>query len=201
MNHSTFILLLLFVSCLPLNAQPCKRLNIENKKQQRVLKRFIRQCESKGFLTPDSGYIYLFEWVDSEGQTNWQVSARKKWRKYSPIAPFRGHCIDCLAPTGWTNVSNRLVLCYNADHSDTLTKAESDCVQALLTPRVTIVPPGAPPPKEVVRRDAQGQPILDKEGRVIMQPFYPDVSAGGGGGNNTHITFKKDGSIEKGLSL
>jgi len=201
MTHLLLGFLSVFLGFLPVNAQPCKRLAIQSKQQQKVLKRFIHECESKGFFTPDSGYIYLSEWVDSEGQTNWQVSARKKWRKYSTIAPFHGHCTDCLTPVGWTKVTDRLVLRYNADRRDTLTKAESGCLQKLLAPYVTIVPPMAPPPKEVVRRDSRGQPILDKEGRVLMQPYYPDVHAGSGGGNNTHITFKKDGSVEKRLSL
>jgi hypothetical protein len=195
------IFLLMSFHWLPGNAQPCERLDIQSKKQQKVLKRFIRECKSKGFLTPDSGIIHLSEWVDSQGQINWQISAPKKWRKYDTIAPFRGHCTDCLAPVGWTNVSNKLVLRYNADRSDTLTKAESGCLQELLASHVIIILPVAPPPKERIRRDAHGQPILHKEGRVIMQPLYPDVSAGGGGSNNTHITFKKDGLVKKKLSL
>lgn len=71
------ICLLALFYWLPLNAQPCERFDIQAK-QQKVLKRFIRECESKGFLTPDSGYIYLSEWVDSQGQINWQVAALKK---------------------------------------------------------------------------------------------------------------------------
>lgn len=133
--------LFVFLGFLPVSAQPCERLDIQDKKQQKVLMCFIRECKSKGFLTPDSGYIYLSEWTDLQGQTNWQMAALKKWRNYNPIAPFHGHCIDCLAPTGWTKVDNRLVLRYNADHRDTLTKAESDCLQKILAPHVTIVPP------------------------------------------------------------
>ena len=102
---------------------------------------------------------------------------------------------------GWTKVANRLVIrYYNLDRSDTLTKAESSCLQTLLRGHVTILPALTPPPKEVPETDRQGQPILDKEGKPKMRPYYP-TAYGGGGGNNTHITFKKDGSIEKGLSL
>lgn len=71
----------------------------------------------------------------------------------------------------------------------------------MLAGSVVILPPLAPPPKEVPDTDPKGRPILDKNGKPKMREFAWNVSAGGGGGNNTHITFKKDGSIMKGLSL
>lgn len=201
MVRLAFMFLLTAVSWLPVVAQPCERADFQDEKQLRVLKRFIRECEAKGFLKSDFGIIYLSEWVDCQGQTNWQVWSQTTWQQYPWIAPFRSHCTDCIAPIGWTKVANRLVIRYNSDRSDTLTKAESSCLQKILTDHVTILPPLVPPPKEVPRLDAQGQPVLDKDGKPRMRPYYPDVSTGGGRGHNTHITFKKDGSITKGLSL
>jgi hypothetical protein len=183
-------------------AQPCQRLDIPAKNQQKILKRFIRQCKRKGFMTADSGYIYLGEWVDKEGQLNWQVAAIRHWQPYPWIAPFSSHCNQCIAPVGWTKVANRLVLRYRYDVPDhTLTRVETNCLQQLLAPYARILPPLPIPPKMVPWLDAQGRPILNKDGKPKMREYYPPVTAGSSGGNNSHITFKKDGSVEQGLSL
>ncbi|SFF34493.1 hypothetical protein [Spirosoma endophyticum] len=183
-------------------AQPCERLDIQGKKQQKSLKRFIHECNLKGFLTPDSGYIYLSEWIDKQGQLNWQVAALRNWQPYPWIAPFLDHCNQCIAPVGWTKVANRLIVRYRYDQSsDTLTKAQSTCLQNIVANYVTILPALLVPPKMVPVLDPKGQPILDKEGKPKMQKYMWNTYGGNNGGHNTHITFKKDGSIEKGLSL
>lgn len=200
MKRLFYTLLLTVVSCLSLVAQPCTQLDIQDKKQQKALKRFVRDCEAKGFLKPDSGLIHLTEWVDSENQTNWQVWAQTTWKQYPTIAPFKGHCTDCLTPVGWTKVSKRLVLLYKGNRSDTLTTDESNCLRKIVANYATVLLL-ALPPKEVPMVDANGRPFLDKEGKPKMRPFLWPGTAGGGGGHNTHMIFKKNGSIEKGLSL
>ena len=202
MLRLAFLFLLTVVGWLPVLAQPCNRVDIQDKKQLKVLKRFIRECEAKGFLKPDSGMISVSEWVDQQDQINWHLAARLSWQPYPWIGPFRGHCTDCIAPIGWTKVANRLVIRHNRDgREDTLTKAQSSCLQTILAGHVTILPPLALPPKEVLRRDAQGRLVLDKEGKPQMIPYYPNVAAGSSGGHDTQVVFKKDGSIKKGLSL
>ncbi|WP_041258274.1 hypothetical protein [Fibrella aestuarina] len=63
-------------------AQPCSRLDFQDRKQINVLKRFIRECKATGFLKPDSGLIHLSEWIDTDGQINWQVWAQTNWKQY-----------------------------------------------------------------------------------------------------------------------
>ena len=196
------LILIALLRCSLSTAQPCERLDIKDKKQQKILHRFIHECKRKGFLAPKLGYIQLTEWLDEQGQLQWQVAALKEWQSYSWIDPFLQHCTQCIAPVGWTKVDNRLVVRYRLDRpSDTLTKAQSSCLLNIVTNHATIFSSRPIPPKEVVRKDAYGQPILDKAGKPIMQPYFGTITAGNGGGNNTHIIFKTDGSIEKGLSL
>lgn len=201
MKRLLYLLLLILVSQSPLRAQPCVQSDIKDKKQKKILSQFIAECEASGFLKPQLGIIHLTEWIDQQGQLNWQIWAQTNWKQYSHIAPYYGRCTDCLAPTGWTRIANRIILRYQqSGERDTLSLAQASCLKQLLGGAVRFVPPpiGEQP---TPLRDSQGRPVLDQDGKPMMNQARKDIILGNGGGNNTHITFKKDGSVAKGLSL
>ncbi|WP_461100329.1 hypothetical protein [Spirosoma koreense] len=201
MNRTRLLLimhLIMLVSTLQAQHQPCQRLDITDKKQRQVLAKFIRDSRKKGFLTADSGMVNLSERRDREGQLVWYLTARKYWRRYQPATPFVGHCLDCLSPSGWTQVDNHVVLRHASDQrEDTLSLEESRCLQQLLAPTVAIWPPLPIPPKEVPRKDYNGQLLMDKNGRVQMEPYRWPLYGGSSGHNDLFVTFQKDGSIVK----
>ncbi|GAB2529463.1 hypothetical protein [Spirosoma aerophilum] len=173
---------------------------MRTKKRQRILKQFIRECEQKGLLKPDYGLIHSAESVNEQGQTTWQMWAQTQFEEYIWIAPFQGHCTDCIAPIAWTRISNHLVLRYDHSHRDTLTKDESKCLREILRGHVALNSPLAPPPKQVPELDPQGRPVLDKYGKPKMWEYSWPIGSTKNS-TNTIITFIKDGSFQKGLAL
>lgn len=197
-----FILFLFVIQgWLPTAGQPCVRNDFTDKRQRNLISQFIKECEQRGFLTSKLGFIHLAEWTDQKGQLNWQMWAKTSWRQFAPYSTYKHQCTDCLAPFGWTKISGHLIIRYkDPSKSDTLTSEQASCLRQLLTGSVTFESPPAPHVPAPIK-DSQGQPILGRDGKPIMTTGRDVIILGNGGGNNTHVTFKEDGSIEKGLSL
>jgi hypothetical protein len=179
MLTSTVLLWLLTV--IMVFGQPCQPYKMSSLCHRHHLKKFIRECERKEFLSTDKGIFLLQIYQDSLGQTNWWVKVENE-NTYSQRAPI-----------GWLKTANQIILVYQQPGwgGNQPTAENLSCLDELVGSRVDKVFPLRLQPLV----DRQGRPILDKEGKPVMGVTPRDI-VGGGPGNSTHFIFKRNGHVE-----
>ncbi|WP_461066987.1 hypothetical protein [Spirosoma horti] len=177
---------LIFAS--PALSQPCQQLTSISRKERKVLKEYIRFCESKGFLKADTGIVMLHRRIDPLGQLEWYIGVS-----------YKDYYIERKPPIGWSTVLGKPILWYNdlfLPNDPKLTNEEQTCLAQVVGTRVSKRPP-PPQPRPIL--DINGQPMFYKNGRPMMTSGQ-DFRAGGSG-VDMHIIFKKDGSVSKLISV
>lgn len=172
----------------PALSQPCEQLTNISRKERKVLKEYVRFCESKGFLRADTGIIMVHRRFDQLGQMEWYIGVS-----------YQDYYTERKAPIGWSTVWGKPILWYNdlfLPNDPKLTNDEQACLAQIVGNSVT---KRAPPPQPRATQDINGQPMLYKNGQPMMTTGRN--IQGGGSGVDMHIIFKKDGSVSKLISV
>jgi hypothetical protein len=152
-------------------AQPCHKVDVvHTAAQKQALKQFIAECHQQGLIFQGKGIIKMTVYQDAEGQPNWWLSAMEDDQyKDNPTLTY-------------SKFAGELILVYQGDSTPQLTdKAQvNSCLEAIINNRVKRRP-------EAQYVEEPGPNGTTRKTRVMTMK-------GGGLGNDTHFTFKPDGT-------